>query len=115
MAATEDMRKDYFFAQYTADFGAIKADDERALGRAQTAYQSFTKRWDDEKAYHTGSMWGAFNAYSGLVQHDLKARGADDVVRVERRQDSNLFGLGSRRTQAALQSAMTMAAAATAS
>jgi phage/plasmid-like protein (TIGR03299 family) len=106
----------FFLACYTADFGDIPANpkdkrEESKVLKSQSAFNSFAKRFDDERSIAGASWWNAFNAYSGLVQHDQKARGKDDVVRVERRVDSNLFGLAQDRTQAALKRAFKAAIA----
>ena len=45
------------------------------------------------------TAWGYLNAMTGFVQHDKGARGVDDADRVARRQESNLFGINSQRTQ----------------
>lgn len=105
---TDDERKAYFFRRYECDFGVIDPKSEREVGKASDAYRSFCTRWDDESSLHGGSVWGALNAYTGLIQHDQKARGKDDVARVERRVDDNLFGLRSKRTQAAFQDAIAL-------
>lgn len=111
----EDCEK-FFLECYTADFGDIPANpkdkyENNRRDRAMSAYASFSKRFDDEKAMAGTSAWCAFNAYSGLVQHDLKGRGKDDVARVERRVEQNLFGLNQDRTQAALQRAFQLTVA----
>jgi phage/plasmid-like protein (TIGR03299 family) len=103
---TDAERQAYFFRRYELDFGAIDPKDDRSVGRGADAYLSFRKRWDDEKELTGGSLWGAFNAYSGLVQHDSKARGKDDTARVERRIEGNLFGLQAQRTSAAFGDAL---------
>ena len=105
---TEKERQAYFFRRYEHDFGAIDPNSEREVGKASDAYLSFSKRWDDEAAMHGHSLWGALNAYTGLVQHDQKSRGKDDVARVERRMEGNLFGLNAKRTQAAFDDALAM-------
>lgn len=105
---TDDERKAYFFRRYECDFGVIDPKSEREVAKAGDAYRSFCSRWDDESPLHGGTVWGALNAYTGLVQHDQKARGRDDVARVERRVDDNLFGLRSKRTQAAFQDAIAL-------
>ena len=108
-SADESLRQDYFFQRYEEDFGKIQKEDANAIAKAASAYQSFTKRWDDEMHLHNGSVWGMFNSYSGMVQNDQKARGKDDVDRIDRRRDSNLFGLNIRRTQAAFAAAAALA------
>lgn len=106
----------FFLDCYTADFGDIPENpkdgfEKRRVDKAQSAYLSFTKRFDDEKSIAGTSVWCMANSYSGLVQNDMKARGADDVDRIERRVESNLLGLNQQRTQAAFQRAFKVALA----
>lgn len=110
-----DVQK-FFLESYTADFGDIPAEikdrkDERKRERALSAYNSFSKRFDDERQVAGTNYWNALNAYTGLVQHDLKARGKDDTDRVEKRVQSNLFGLANDRTEAAVKRAYSMSLA----
>lgn len=101
----------FFLECYTHDFGPIPsipqdAAEGRKRDKAMSAYNSFSRRFDDDRTIAGTSMWNAFNSYSGLVQHDLKARGRDDADRVQRRVDSNLFGLSAERTSAAFAHAL---------
>lgn len=111
----EQIAQDFFYQRYAADFNpvpVVAADiaDERKIKRALSAYDSFLRRWDDEATVAGGrNLWSMLNAYTGMVQHDQKARGADDVARVERRIESNLFGLNTRRTDAAYAMVLDMA------
>jgi len=105
----EDVER-FFLESYTADFGDIPANTKTAVeenrrDRAMSAYGSFSKRFDDERAIAGANYWNAFNAYSGLIQHDKKARGKDDITRVTKRVDSNLFGLNQTRTMDAFDRA----------
>lgn len=98
----------FFWEIYQREFGLIPTNptdkkEERRKAKAMDAYSSFTRRFDDEKVIAGASAWNLVNAWSGTVQHDLKSKGADDANRVQRRVESNLFGLAQRRTQAALQ------------
>lgn len=103
---------EFFAAQYARDFGEIPKNpadksEMRARERAIDAFSSFSQRWDDERSkFGRNSLWIAANAYTGLVQHDKKARGANDAARVERRIDSNLFGLNADRTSATFAAAL---------
>lgn len=105
---------EFFVESYSEDHGEIpNEDDETRSGksrraRAVSAWESFTRRWDDEESKFGANGWTAFNAYSGLVQHDKKARGTDDVDRVEKRVHSNLFGLNAERTSNAFQRALSL-------
>lgn len=85
--------------------------EERRVAKAQSAFMSFSKRFDDEKAMAGTNAWCMANAFSGLIQHDQKSRGADDVDRVEKRTESILFGLAQERTQAAFSKAFKFALA----
>lgn len=102
--------QEFFLECYTRDFGDIPNNpqnktEQNRRDRAVSAYQSFSRRFDDERKLAGASVWNCLNAYSGMVQHDKKARGQDDVDRVEKRVQSNLFGLNQQRTQLALQTA----------
>jgi phage/plasmid-like protein (TIGR03299 family) len=105
---------EFFAAQYSRDFGAIPKNpadkaEQRQRDKAVDAYRSFSRRWDDERRkFGSNSLWIAANAYTGLIQHDRKARGKDDAARVERRIDSNLFGLSADRTAATFESALSL-------
>ena len=98
-----------FFAEaYQSQFGEIPTNpgnkvEENRKKRAESAYASFSRRFDDEKVIAGASLWNALNAYTGSIQHDQKGRGADDADRVVSRINSNLFGLNQQRTQAALR------------
>ena len=97
-----------FFSEfYQTEFGLIPTNptnkkEENQKKRAMDAYASFTRRFDDEKEIAGASLWCAFNAMSGVIQHDKKSRGQDDANRVVSRVNSNLFGLAQKRTQTAL-------------
>lgn len=110
---TEKMAK-FFAANYERDFSTAEPDsltakDIRRKERQLDAWNSFTRRFDDEREIAGATWWNAFNAYSGLVQHDLKARGADDAKRIASRINSNLFGLNADRTSAAFVMALNSA------
>ena len=75
----------------------------RARERAKSANKLFDRRFDDEVELGGANYWTAFNAFSGLIQHDMKARGSDDESRIIGRINSNLFGLNSKRTQRAFE------------
>lgn len=110
---TSKMRE-FFYQAYSADFGEIPTNpqnkkEENSRQRAFEALGSFTRRFDDEKELAGTSYWNAFNAYSGLIQHDRKARGQDDADRVTKRIESNLFGLNRDRTINAFKLACTIA------
>lgn len=113
---TSDEVKEFFLACYTSDFGEIPENpkdgfQERRREKAMSAFNSFSKRFDDERAIAGATAWNMLNAYSGLVQHDRKARGKDDADRIEKRVDQNLFGLNQERTQAAAARAFRVALA----
>jgi len=94
----------FFTRAYVETLGTVHENpknetEERAQKKAMSALESFTRRWDDEAPLSGRTMWTAYNAFTGLVQHDMKARGKDDSDRVAKRQESNLFGLNSDRTR----------------
>lgn len=110
---TSETVQEFFLSCYTHEFGEIpsnpkNAAEERRVNKAQSAYNSFSRRFDDERGIAGASYWNAFNSFSGLIQHDMKARGRDDQARVESRVNSNMFGLNQKRTQAALATAYEM-------
>ena len=109
----EDVQK-FFLENYTRDFGEIPSNpkdghERRRYDKAQSALSSFSQRFDSELLISGASAWNALNSYTGLIQHDQKARGGDDADRVEKRVESNLFGLNQERSQAALENAFKMA------
>jgi phage/plasmid-like protein (TIGR03299 family) len=89
----------------------VKRTAELRRDRMQLASDAFMQRWADEQsALGIGStVWSAFNAMTGFVQHDKAARGADDAARVERRMESNLFGVNARRTHEVLATSLALA------
>lgn len=109
----EEVQK-FFLECYTQDFGDIPENPKDGFElhrreKAMSAFNSFSRRFDDEKSVSGTTAWCMANAYSGLIQHSLKSRGQNDVNRIERRIESNLFGLNQDRTQAAIQRAFQMA------
>lgn len=105
----------FFLDNYTRDFGDIPTNPQNKVeqnrrDRAADAYSLFSRRFDDERTIAGASVWNCLNAYTGLVQHDKKARGQNDVDRVEKRINSNLFGLNQVRSQEALKEAFKMLA-----
>jgi hypothetical protein len=76
--------------------------------RMRKASDAFLTRWTDEQS-KTGigsTVWSAFNAMTGFVQHDKTARGGNDGERVESRRDSNLFGINANRTHEVLSASL---------
>ena len=105
----------FFIEAYQKNFGPIPKNpqdkkEERAREKAKSAYHSFSRRFDDEIHLTGPTLWGCFNGFSGIVQHEMKGRGKDDANRVENRIKSNLFGLNADRTIAALNTAYRMSA-----
>lgn len=114
--SSEDLKR-FFLACYTEHFGEVPTNptskvQQNQFDKMQSAFGSFSRRFDDEKGIAGTSWWGAFNAYSGLVQHDQKARGKGDTDRFEKKVESNLFGLAQTRTQRAMQLAFKAAVSA---
>lgn len=107
--------REFFVEQYLKDFpdpkekGISASTSDQRNAKLGSALQSFVRRWDDEVVVAGETAWNAFNAYSGLIQHDMKARGKDDTARVENRVDSNLFGLNATRTNRAFDMAFQLA------
>lgn len=112
VASTAELGE-FFAAQYSRDFGPIPKNptdksEQRARERAVESFRAFSRRWDQEQQQFGANLWVAANAYTGLIQHDRKSRGVNDAARVERRIDSNLFGLGADRTSATFEAALAM-------
>lgn len=106
--ANKQNMQEFFIECYQEMFGEIPSNpsnrkEERQHNKAKDAYHSFTRRFDDERHIAGDSYWNVFNAFSGLCQHDMKSRGSDDADRLEKRVNSNLFGLNATRTHSALQ------------
>jgi len=115
-AVTSEEVKEFFLKCYSSQIGEIPANpkngfEERRVQKAQSAYSSFIKRFDDEKGIAGTTAWNMANAWSGLIQHDMKSRGSDDGDRIEKRVDANLFGLGQERTLAGFANAFKFALA----
>ncbi len=111
-----DEVKQFFMDCYQSMFCEIPVNpkdkyESNRREKAMSAYGSFSKRFDEEKAIGGTTIWTAFNSFSGLVQHDQKAKGQDDADRLEKKVDSNIFGLSQERTQAAFQRAFRFALA----
>lgn len=111
-----DEMKQFFMDCYQSQFQEIPVNpktgfEERRVEKAKSAFNSFTKRFDEEKGMAGTTIWCAANAWSGLVQHDRKSGGQDDADRIEKRVENNLFGLSQERTQAAFQRAFRFALA----
>ena len=101
----------FFMDVYQVDFGEVPLNptnkvEQRRVDRAQSAASLFNIRFDDERNIGGTTGWNMLNAYTGLLQHDRKARGKDDEARVEKRIDQNLFGLNQNRTLRALETAL---------
>lgn len=104
----------FFMDCYQEQFGEVSTNpkdekEERRRLRAMSAYNSFERRFDDELPIAGANYWAALNAWTGVIQHDMKSRGKDDADRVEKRFTSNMFGLNAERTQVAMQRAFRMA------
>jgi phage/plasmid-like protein (TIGR03299 family) len=83
---------------------------ERRREKMDQAAEDFLKRWNEEKATAGGeSAWLAFNALTGVIQHDIGSRGKNDEKRVENRLKSNLFGVNASRSQEILETALNIA------
>lgn len=90
--------------------GAVKKLAERRAERMQSASDAFMQRWTDEqtKLGIGSTVWSAFNAMTGFVQHDKTSRGKDDAARVDSRRDSNLFGINASRTHDVLAASVAL-------
>lgn len=80
------------------------------MKRMRAASDLFLARYEDEqsKLGLGDTCWAAFNAMTGFVQHDKIARGKDDADRVERRIESNLFGINASRTNEVLAQSLAL-------
>jgi len=89
----------------------VRENAEHRVERMHKASELFIKRYNAEKAQLGlgDTLWTAFNAMSGFVQHDKVARGKDDADRVSRRVESNLFGINAHRTHEVLAHALSLA------
>ncbi len=89
----------------------IKKIADRRMERMQECAAAFLERYDEEKrSLKLGdTLWGAFNAMTGFVQHTKTARGANNRERVARRMEQNLFGVNAKRTHEVLSQALALA------
>lgn len=105
----------FFTECYERDFNEIPDGEDqdkkssRRRQKAKDAFNLFSQRFDDDIQLSGASWWTAVNAYTGLIQHDMKGRGKDDAARIESRVASNLLGLNSRRSKNALETAFQLA------
>ena len=112
---SREIAAEFFVRQYLKDFPSPNADNieaklkERRQATMDSALMSFFRRWDFEEGIAGSTAWNAFNSYSGLLQHDMKARGIDDTRRIENRVENNLFGLNASRTSRAFVDAFQIA------
>lgn len=107
---TSDEVKQFFLESYQIDFEEIPSNpkdkyEANRRERGLSALQSFSKRFDDERNLAGTTWWNVLNSYTGMCQHDKKATGKTDQVRLENRVESNLFGLNAERTMRAAQRA----------
>lgn len=88
----------------------VRRTAENRLRRMQEASDLFIQRYADEqsKLGLGDSAWAAVNAMTGFIQHDKRARGENDQNRVEKRIESNLFGINATRTLDTFAHAMSM-------
>lgn len=90
----------------------IRRTAKNRMERMQRASEAFLARLAQETtSLGIGeTAWSVFNAMTGFIQHDKTARGKDDTARVERRMESNLFGINSTRTHDVLATALALSA-----
>ena len=89
----------------------VRRNAENRLARMQKASTLFLERYDSEKQ-ELGlgdTLWTAFNAMTGFIQHDKAPRGKDDSDRIERRRESNLFGINATRPHEVLAGSLALA------
>jgi phage/plasmid-like protein (TIGR03299 family) len=120
---SRDKALEFFAGQYTQLGWAIPTKEElgssdkdvqklaeRRERKMKRAAADFLKRYDAEKELAGGeSAWLAFNAMTGVLQHDIASTGADDEARIENRIKSNLFGVGADRAQNVFEAALAIA------
>jgi len=103
----------FFVELYNQDFRPVDAEPEgkkmeRRLLKCKEAMRTFQDHFDRDEERAGASWWNAMNAYTEYCQHDTKGKGKDDLGRVERRLQSNLFGLAANRTMKAFATALEM-------
>lgn len=105
---------EFFTKCYERDIASTLKDTDRLSiqkgreRRAAECFESFMDRFAEERDMAGASWWNAFNAYTGMVQHDRKSRGQNDADRVERRVRTNLLGVNVDRAVLAFQTALEM-------
>lgn len=105
----------FFLECYASQFGAIPANpktkqEAKARTKAMEAVVACVKRFEKTELPTTGATaWGAFNAYTGWLQHDRKSRLKDAAAARELRLSSNLFGDNSDRSVEAFKVALQLA------
>jgi phage/plasmid-like protein (TIGR03299 family) len=111
------------FADSYSAFWEVAAPEELSSGdpklrqiamnrrtRMEKASAAFMRRYAGERDTLAlgDTLWGAFNAMSGFLQHDKTASGSDDAARVARRMESNLFGVNAARTHEVLAASLAL-------
>jgi phage/plasmid-like protein (TIGR03299 family) len=111
---TTDAFKQFFLRAYSNTVKPIAATptteaERRDYNKAVEGAVKCLSRFTEESDRFGGSMWTAFNAYSGWLQHDRGINYKDPTVKVERRQELSLFGIDSERTSRAFAIALSLA------
>lgn len=110
---TTEMCQRFFLECYTRDFEAIPdtpvtSAQKAARTKAVEAMKSFNKRFETEVDLAGPTMWNAFNAYTGWLQHDRPQRGNNTTRNHESKTHSNLFGKNSDLSIGAMKTALSM-------
>jgi phage/plasmid-like protein (TIGR03299 family) len=115
--AARDVNSDefrtFFLEAYARDFDGIPSNpktqaDQKKRDKALDAFAAVERRFESESRIAGSTLWNALNAYTGWLQNDRGLNYRDAAVKVERSQNSKLFGSDSDRTTAAFAQALSL-------
>jgi phage/plasmid-like protein (TIGR03299 family) len=106
--------KKFFLEMHQRHFGVIKDNpttktEMRKHTRAMDGLQACLSRFESERKLAGATAWNAFNAYTGMLQHDYASNRKDATVRAEAKLSTNLFGTNADRTIETFRAALQLA------
>ena len=109
---SQDIVRRFFAEQWSRDFEPIPANpqskaQQRAYARAQLAWGTMERNFEEGLTLAGPTTWNMFNAYSDLVQH--RRRRATEARREEVTRGAVLYGIDAERTIRAFQAALSLA------
>jgi len=116
LAAKDVSREDvqqFFLECYTKEFGDIPVTpttkvEQNAKNRAMDACNAVFANFDEGRDLAGPTAWNLLNSVTQWSQHQRKTRIKDPVKVVERKMESQLFGVEANRAYDALQRALAL-------